>query len=117
MKNIVAFVGSARRKHTYHATKNLLKQVGFQGDVNYEIVSLFDYNLKPCIGCKACLDYEEKLCPINDDLNLLIRKIEWADGVVFGTPNYAFQVSGQIKIFLERMAYFYTDLNFLKKPA
>lgn len=117
MKNMVAFVGSARIKHTYHATKDLLKAVESYGEISYEVISLFDYDLKPCIGCKACLDYEEKLCPIKDDLSILIRKIEWADGVVFATPNYAFQVSGQMKIFLERMAYFLHRPKFFEKTC
>lgn len=101
--------------HTYMTTKKLLDQVKSYGAVDYEIVSLFDYNIKACIGCKACLDKDEKLCPLEDDRDLLIDKMQSSDGVIFATPNYAFQVSGQMKVFLDRIAFYLHRPKFFSK--
>ena len=102
---VTAFVGSARKKHTYQATERFLESIQKHGDVDYEIISLNDYNLKTCRGCKLCLDRGEELCPLKDDRDILMQKIRDSDGVVFATPNYSFQVSGQMKVFLDRFGY------------
>ena len=96
---VTAFVGSARKKHTYRAAESFLEKLKLKGDVEYEIVALSDYNLKVCRGCKLCLDKGEELCPLKDDRDILMEKIIQSDGVVFATPNYSFQVSGLMKVF------------------
>ncbi|TNF39341.1 MAG: flavodoxin family protein [Bacteroidetes bacterium] len=102
---VTAFVGSARKKHTYLATERFLKSLQKNGDVDFEIVALADYNLKTCRGCKLCLDKGEELCPLKDDRDILMEKVRQSDGVVFATPNYSFQVSGLMKVFLDRFGY------------
>lgn len=52
---VTAFIGSARKKHTYLAAENFLQKLKLQGDIEYEIVVLNDYNLKICQGCKLML--------------------------------------------------------------
>ena len=103
---VTAFVGSARRKHTYQAAKQFLKKLKSFGDIEAEIVILSEYNLKICRGCKLCLDKGQELCPLQDDRDLLIEKMINSDGVVFASPNYAFQVSGLMKVLLDRLAFF-----------
>jgi multimeric flavodoxin WrbA len=56
---------------------------------------LSDYNLKFCSGCKLCFDKGEQFCPHNDDRDAIIAKLEEADGVVFASPSYVFQISGR----------------------
>ena len=102
---VVAFVGSARKRHTYRAAENFLQKLQSLGDIDYEIVALSDYNLKACKGCKLCLDRGEELCPLKDDRDLLMEKIDEADGILMATPNYSFQVSGIMKVFLDRFGY------------
>ncbi len=112
---ITAFVGSARKKHTYEATKKFLKSLQRYGDIEYEIVMLSDYKLHICKGCKLCLDKEEDLCPLEDDRDILIKKIKDSDGIVLATPNYSFQVSGLMKVFLDRLAFFFHRPQFFGK--
>ena len=45
---VTAFIGSARKKHTYNAAEQFLKKLQSLGDIEYEIVPLSDYNLKIC---------------------------------------------------------------------
>jgi multimeric flavodoxin WrbA len=102
---VTAFVGSARKKHSYRAAERFLKNLETYGNIEWEIVRLSDYNLKVCRGCKLCMDKGEELCPLKDDRDLLLEKMDQSDGVVFVTPNYSFQVSGFMKIFLDRLAF------------
>lgn len=102
---VTAFVGSARKKHTFNAAKQFLNNLQSLGDIEYEIVRLCDYNLKICGGCKSCTDKGEELCPLKDDRDILIEKMMNSDGVIFASPNYLFQASGLMKIFLDRLCF------------
>lgn len=104
---VTAFIGSARKKHTYNASEKFLKKLQSLGNVEYEIVQLSDYTLQTCRGCKLCLDKGEELCPLNDDRDTLIEKIKNSDGVIFASPNYSFQVSALMKLLLDRLGYFF----------
>ncbi len=74
-----------------------------------------DYNLEICRGCKLCTDRGEEYCPLKDDRDILIEKMKFSDGIVFATPNYSFNVSGYLKVFLDRLGFFFHRLYFLKK--
>jgi multimeric flavodoxin WrbA len=104
---VTAFVGNAQKRHTFEATEQFLNKLQSYGDVDCELVRLTDYHLETCRGCRLCIDKGEELCPLKDDRDLLIEKITNSDGVVFSTPNYSFQVSGWMKIFLDRMGYLF----------
>ena len=103
---VTAFVGSARKKHTYHASEQFLKNLQSLGDIEYEIVALSNYNLLACKGCKLCTDKGEEFCPLNDDRDKLIKKMLDSDGVIFASPNYFFHVSALMKLFLDRLGFF-----------
>lgn len=102
---VTAFIGSARKQHTYKAAEQFLQKLSSRGEIESEIVMLSDYNLEICKGCLLCFDKGEEFCPLKDDRDKLIEKISGSDGVIFASPNYAFQVSGLMKIFIERLAF------------
>ena len=104
---VTAFIGSARKQHTYKASEQFLQKLQSLGNIEYEIVMLSDYNLEICKGCLLCFDKGEEFCPLKDDRDQLIQKMIDSDGVIFASPNYAFQVSGLMKIFLDRLAFFF----------
>jgi len=112
---VTAFIGSARIKHTYNATEQFLKILQSFGDVEYEIVRLSDCKLGTCKGCKLCLDKGEELCPLKDDRDKLIDKMINSDGVIFASPNYSFQVSALMKIFLDRLGFLFHRPRFFGK--
>ena len=115
MKKVTAFVGSARKKHTYNAAAQLLRHLESMGDVETEIVRLSDYHLEVCRGCKLCCDKGEELCPLKDDRDLLIEKMIASDGIVFASPNYSFQVSALMKLFLDRLGFAFHRPRFFGK--
>jgi multimeric flavodoxin WrbA len=104
---VTAFVGSARKKHTYNATGKFMHNLQSFGDIEYEIITLSDYRLEICKGCKLCLDKGEELCPLNDDRDKLIEKMCNSDGIIFASPNYSFNLSGLMKVFLDRLGFIF----------
>ncbi len=105
MKKIAAFIGSDRKKATYRAVKEIEKNLKNYGDIQFEYVFLKDYNLEFCRGCKLCFDKGEQYCPITGDRDLLLQKMEQSDGVIFASPNYAFQISARMKNLIDRLSY------------
>jgi multimeric flavodoxin WrbA len=116
MKKVTVFVGSARKKHTYAAAAQFLSNLQSMGDVEVEIVRLSDYRIEACRGCKVCFEKGEVYCPLKDDRDVLIEKMMASDGVVFASPNYAFQVSAIMKTFLDRLAFICHRPRFFGKP-
>ena len=115
MKKVTAFVGSARKKHTYHAVAQFLSNLQSMGDIDHEIIRLSDYRLQACRGCKVCFEKGEEHCPLKDDRDLLIEKMMASDGVVFASPNYSFQVSALMKTFLDRLGFAFHRPRFFGK--
>ena len=101
-----ATIGSARKKYTYNTCQMLLEKLESFKNIETEIICLNNYNLQVCKGCKACLDRGEEYCPLKDDRDILIKKMKESAGVIFATPNYSFNVSALMKLFLDRLAYF-----------
>jgi multimeric flavodoxin WrbA len=115
VKKVTAFVGSARKKHTYNAAAQLLHNLESMGDIETEIVRLSDYHLEACRGCKLCCDKGEELCPLKDDRDVIIEKMMASDGIVFASPNYSFQVSALMKLFLDRLGFAFHRPRFFGK--
>jgi multimeric flavodoxin WrbA len=103
---VLTIMGSPKKKgNTYELTKKVEKQIKQLGEVEFEYVFLKDLDLKSCLGCGVCFDKGEKLCPLKDDRVMLEEKMQNADGVIFTSPNYVFNVSGLMKNFIDRFAY------------
>jgi multimeric flavodoxin WrbA len=114
---VTAFIGSARKKHTYRTTEKVLIKLQSYGNVEYEIVPLTEYNLGICKGCKLCLDKGEELCVLKDDRNILLEKMKNSDGVIFASPNYSFHVSALMKQFLDRLGFIFHRPQFFGKTC
>ena len=65
-----------------------------------EFVSLAGKEIGFCRGCLAC--QKTGSCVIRDDMDALIEKVREADALVFATPIYYYEMSGQLKVFLDR---------------
>ncbi|MBN1421515.1 MAG: flavodoxin family protein [Planctomycetes bacterium] len=115
MASVTAFLGSPRKGHTYAAVRRFLDCLQSLGDVEDEIVVLSDHRVGICRGCKACFEKGEEFCPLKDDRDVLIEKMMASDGVVFASPNYSFQVSATMKIFLDRLGFIFHRPRFFGK--
>ena len=115
MKKITAFVGSARKQHTHRAVEAFLGHLQAREAIEWEIVHLCDYQIQTCKGCKVCFEKGEEHCPLKDDRDLLLEKMAASDGVIFASPNYSFQVSGAMKVFLDRLGFIFHRPRFFGK--
>lgn len=65
-----------------------------------EKISLTGKSIGFCRGCLACQKTER--CIIQDDVNAIVQKMLSADVLVFATPIYFYEMSGQMKTLLDR---------------
>jgi multimeric flavodoxin WrbA len=85
-------------------TINKLTELGAE----VEIYSIRAKDHKPCIGCMACMKLKE--CRIKDDMKDLHQKMKEADGIIFASPIYFYDVNAQCKIIIDR-SYAVSPLN------
>jgi multimeric flavodoxin WrbA len=104
---IVAINGSHRGEHGY--TQFLIDKV-FEGAKNAgaqcETIVLAKHKINRCLGCRVCQTeksylkcvYDEK-----DEVRKLFDIMRSADMLVYATPIYIFNMTGLMKIFLDRI--------------
>ncbi|MCQ2531382.1 MAG: flavodoxin family protein [Saccharofermentans sp.] len=73
---------------------------------NVEMISLKGKNIGFCLGCLACQKSGE--CVIKDDAIEIAEKVLNADVVVWATPIYYYEMSGQMKTLIDRMNSMYS---------
>lgn len=98
---VLGFVGSPRAGGN---TATLVTQVlagAKETGADVELIQLPSLNIGGCQGCKFCKSHET--CRFDDDMQALYTKIREADRLVFGTPVYFSQMTGQMKLFIDRL--------------
>ncbi|WP_347490267.1 flavodoxin family protein [Desulfoscipio sp. XC116] len=97
---ILGIVGSPRRNgNTSRLVKEVLQGAAKEGAIT-ELVFLHDYKFTGCRGCEKCS--ESCRCVINDDMQKLYPLLLEADGLVLGSPTYFYNVSADMKKFIDR---------------
>ena len=84
-------------------------------DAGHEVerISLKGKKIAFCIGCLACQKTQK--CVIKDDAVEIAEKVKSADTLVFATPIYYYEMSGQMKTLLDRLNPLYpSDYRFRK---
>ncbi|MFZ7134164.1 MAG: flavodoxin family protein [Eubacteriales bacterium] len=103
---IVAYNGSPRKNwNTATLLKNVLEGAASKG-ADTKLVHLYDLNYRGCTSCFACKLKSGKnygKCAMQDDLSLVLNEFQEADGVVFGSPIYFGNVTGELRSFFERL--------------
>lgn len=65
-----------------------------------EIIYLNKLEFKGCQGCGHCKIHDK--CKLQDDLTRVLDSVAKADAIVFGSPIYFSQFTGQMRLFLDR---------------
>jgi multimeric flavodoxin WrbA len=81
-----------------HKAAEGVNAVGGEADV----VSIGNLKIAPCNACDVCRIKPEAGCVIKDDMQPLYQKIKDAQGIIFATPVYWFNMSAQMKLFIDR---------------
>lgn len=101
MSNILVISTSLRpRSNSDILTERLVAGARDAGH-QVEEISLKGKELKYCIGCLAC--QKTQRCEQKDDALWIADKMKDADTLVFSTPIYYYEMSGQMKTLLDRM--------------
>lgn len=108
--NIIVINGSPRANQN---TSTLLKKAvegATSKGAEVEIINLYKLNYKGCVACFSCKRKGSKNphnCAVKDDLTSVLEKIKNADAVIFGSPIYFYNITGEMRSFLERLLFQY----------
>ena len=84
-------------------------------DAGHEVeqISLKGKEIRFCIGCLSC--QKTQRCVLKDDAVQIAEKVKEAETLVFATPIYYYEMSGQMKTLLDRLNPIYpSDYKFRK---
>lgn len=98
-KKVLAINSSKRKKNTYNILTDIKTQ--FKDiNIDVDIINLYDYTIKDCLGCETCILKDK--CFVDDDMDMLMDKMQEYDGIILSTPIYLNNVSGKLKTFIDR---------------
>ena len=100
MKKILILSTSPRKDSNSEALAEAFAAGAREAGHEAELASLRGKTVQFCRGCFAC--QETRRCVIHDDADILRRKALEADALVFATPIYYYEMSGQMKTLLDR---------------
>lgn len=66
-----------------------------------QFLSLKEKEVKYCIGCLSC--QRSGSCVLKDDVADVLELVKNAEVIVFATPIYYYEMSGQMKTLLDRL--------------
>ena len=97
---VLGVVGSRRKNgNTHRLVKKALMALESEG-IETELIFLGEYNIRGCTGCEGCKDTYR--CVIKDDMQKLYTLILEADALVLGSPTYFYNMTSDMKAFIER---------------
>lgn len=103
---VVAIAGSPHVKgNTSYLIDEAFKELSAKG-IETEKISLGEHAVAPCMGHDDCGSF--KVCKIKDDAPAIIKKFNEADAVILATPVYFFDVTAQMKAFIDRNFFTFT---------
>lgn len=121
MKKIIIIDGGPRK--TFN-TASMLKKVAegantVSEEIEVKIYRLYDLDYKGCMSCLACKIKGKavNVCKFKDALTPILEEIAEADGLVLGSPNYFGEITGQMRAFLERLAFPWLSYNDYSQTA
>lgn len=121
MKKIFAYIGSSMGENSCTAmfAARILETVKerYEGEAEYEILTADRMKLDFCRGCCCC--FRTCVCPQDkyDDMAAFKSKMLEADFIIWGSPVYAHQVSGQMKTVIDRLSYWLHLFALAGKPG
>lgn len=102
---ILALLGSPRKKgNTSILLDQYLKGIK-EANKNIEITKIYlhEKNIRNCTSCNFCHNIDIGQCFIKDDMQELYIKFKEADMIIFATPIYWWNISAQLKSFIDRI--------------
>jgi multimeric flavodoxin WrbA len=102
---ILAIVGSPRLKgNTSYLVDQALEAAALHG-IETEKIILSQYKVNPCQGHDNCSSFST--CKQKDDVPWILDKFCSADGILLGSPVYYYNMTAQMKAFVDRNYFLY----------
>lgn len=120
-KNILVISTSLRKGGNSETLADAFIRGANEAGHHTEKICLYDKTISFCKGCLAC--QKTGRCTIHDDADVIAQKMLTADVLVFATPIYYYEMSGQMKTVLDRanplfsVDYAFRDIYFLSAAA
>ncbi|MDD5038309.1 MAG: flavodoxin family protein [Dehalococcoidales bacterium] len=103
---ILAIVGSPRiNGNTNYLVDRALEEAVTHG-CEIEKIMLSQYRVNPCLGHQQCASFS--VCRQKDDAAWILEKYANADGVILASPVYYYNMTAQMKCFIDRNYFLYT---------
>ena len=99
-KKIVLISTSPRKNSNSEALAEAFARGAAESGNEVETISLRGKDIRFCQGCFAC--QKSGKCIIRDDMADIVEKMKLSDVIVFATPIYYYEMSGQMKTLLDR---------------
>ncbi len=100
MKNILIISSSPRKNGNSEILAAAFAKGATEAGNNVETIYLREKQISFCRGCMACFKLGH--CVIKDDAAGIIKKMHDSDVLVFASPVYYYNVSGQLKTMIDR---------------
>ena len=101
MSRVLIIKTSLRAKSNSDVLADRLAEGAKDAGHDVECISLKGKTINYCIGCMSC--QKTGKCVIKDDAPEIMAKLKQAETLVFVTPIYYYEMSGQMKTMLDRM--------------
>ena len=115
MKKIIIIDGGPRKNFN---TASMLQKfaegaTSVSDKIEVKTVRLYGLDYKGCMSCMACKikGKASNVCQFKDALTPVLEEIAEADGLALGSPIYFGDVTGQMRTFLERLAFPWLSYN------
>ena len=115
MKKIIVIDGGPRKNFN---TASMLQKfaegaMSLSDKIEVKTVRLYGLDYKGCMSCMACKikGKASNVCKFKDALTPVLEEIAEADGLALGSPIYFGDVTGQMRTFLERLAFPWLSYN------
>ena len=121
MKKVLVISTSLRGVSNSHALAEAFARGARESGNEVELITLHHKEIKFCIGCLSCVKTGK--CVIPDDAPVITAMMHDSDVLVFATPIYYYEMSGQMKTLLDRANplygsdYRFTDVYLLTSAA
>ena len=97
---ILGIVGSPRKDGNTEIMVEEALKTAREAGAETDIFLVADKNIGGCRACYSCR--ETGKCKIDDDMQPLYEKMEWADAIIFGSPVYFHNYTAQVKAIIDR---------------
>ena len=102
VSRIIVLAGSPRKNgNTDRLAASFVRGASERNQV--EVVSVHDYDVKPCTGCNTCFTRAGNECVQKDDMPLIYGKLRQADTLIIASPVYFYGLSAQLKAVVDRL--------------